>query len=427
MSANEALRRQLDELRLEKQALEVENVRLKEENIDGAKLLAVEKDKEEQARTIENLTEENGNLKNLYEELLWDNQARQQAEPRQEYEREQEARRCSELEEELQREKERAELTCHRAVVEERRKWEERETRWARQLQLVEEQLKAQGSNNETSISGSRASPREFFTSVSSDVSTSASSPDITTANTPILSPLFSVSDTAPSPSFTTVSRTTPPPLASSIPVMLSRPTMDIMPNTVSTGQTLSEPVIDPLHHQQCTPNTLAELPLVTNTSPPVVPNVCVVPSMFGLPNPCSTDLSTRTISQPITINPAPSLVNSGAWMPQQLPPLNKFSGEGDDGVGETIDEWLEQFELVATVAHWDQPAKLANLVTCLKGPAFAFFRSCPADQHSNYPLLVSELKKRFTPVHIRAVQTSLFHERKQADKETVDTFAQDL
>ena len=141
MSANEALRRQLDELRLEKQALEVENV-------DGAKLLAVEKDKEEQACTIENLTEENGNLKSLYEELLWDNQARQQAEPRQEYEREQEVRRCSELEEELQREKERAELTCHHAVVEERRKWEEREMRWARQLQLVEEQLKVQGSNN---------------------------------------------------------------------------------------------------------------------------------------------------------------------------------------------------------------------------------------------------------------------------------------
>ena len=123
----------------------------------------------------------------------------------------------------------------------------------------------------------------------------------------------------------------------------------------------------------------------------------------------------------------APSLVNPGAWMPQQLPPLNKFSGEGVDGVGETIDKWLEQFELVATVAHWDQPAKLANLVTRLKGPAFALFRSCPADQCSNYPLLVSELKKRFTPVHTRAVQTSLFHERKQTDKETVDTFAQDL
>ena len=113
--------------------------------------------------------------------------------------------------------------------------------------------------------------------------------------------------------------------------------------------------------------------------------------------------------------------------MPQQLPPLNKFSGEEDDNRGETIEEWLEQFELVAAVARWDQSAKLANLVTRLKGPAFTFFRSCSAQQRGNYALLTPELKKRFTPVHIGAVQTSLFHDRKQTDNETVDTFTQDL
>ena len=47
MSANEALRRQLDELRLAKQTLEVENTRLREEHMDKTTLLELEKEKEE--------------------------------------------------------------------------------------------------------------------------------------------------------------------------------------------------------------------------------------------------------------------------------------------------------------------------------------------------------------------------------------------
>ena len=41
--------------------------------------------------------------------------------------------------------------------------------------------------------------------------------------------------------------------------------------------------------------------------------------------------------------------------------------------------------------------------------------------------LLVAELQKRFTPVQLQTVQSSLFHDRKQKTGESVDDYAQDL
>ena len=39
----------------------------------------------------------------------------------------------------------------------------------------------------------------------------------------------------------------------------------------------------------------------------------------------------------------------------------------------------------------------------------------------------MSELKKRFIPVRLQAVQSSLFHDRKQKSNESVDAYAQEL
>jgi len=47
--------------------------------------------------------------------------------------------------------------------------------------------------------------------------------------------------------------------------------------------------------------------------------------------------------------------------------------------------------------------------------------------QRSNYDAMMEELTKRFVPVQIQAVQSSLFHERKQRPRESVDDYAQDL
>ena len=107
------------------------------------------------------------------------------------------------------------------------------------------------------------------------------------------------------------------------------------------------------------------------------------------------------------------------------MPQTAKFSRE--DLENEAFDDWLTQFEMIADLFKWEGLAKLVHLATRLKGPAFAFYKSCSAAQKSDYQLLVGELRKRFTPVHIQAVQMSHFHQRKQKTGETVNDYAQDL
>ena len=117
----------------------------------------------------------------------------------------------------------------------------------------------------------------------------------------------------------------------------------------------------------------------------------------------------------------------STALLAQQLPPIVKFSSESSLADGETFEAWCEQFKMVASVSHWDPQTKLVNLTTQLKGQAYTFYRSCAPHQRSSYDLLVAELMKRFTPVRLQSVQSSLFHERKQKASESVDAYAQDL
>lgn len=69
---------------------------------------------------------------------------------------------------------------------------------------------------------------------------------------------------------------------------------------------------------------------------------------------------------------------------------------------------------------EWTSKASASRLC----GQAFSFYRSCSRQQKSDYNSLVSELARRFTPVRIQSVQTSLFHDRKQRPNELV---AQDL
>ena len=113
--------------------------------------------------------------------------------------------------------------------------------------------------------------------------------------------------------------------------------------------------------------------------------------------------------------------VMSTALFAHQLPPLSKFDGcTGPGGEGETVKEWLEQFELVAGVCKWDNQTKLVNLVTRLRGEAYVFFKSCSAQERSCYEGMSAALVKRFTPVQIQAVQSSLFHEWKQGEEQAL-------
>ena len=166
---------------------------------------------------------------------------------------------------------------------------------------------------------------------------------------------------------------------------------------------------------QTCNPSTQSSETPVLHTGP-----VCSLPLLPGITQPVisSSNSAVRDID----------LVTS-VLLAQQLPPLPKFSGEGNDGeLGvDTFEDWLERFELMASALSRSSQAKLVNLITRLHGQAYSFFRSCTMEQRTNYCLLVAELRKRFTPVRLPAIQSSLFHDRRQHASESVDHYAQEL
>ena len=60
-----------------------------------------------------------------------------------------------------------------------------------------------------------------------------------------------------------------------------------------------------------------------------------------------------------------------------KVPKISLFSGAVVKDDDETIEDWLDQFDLIASVFNWDEPMRLMYLVTHLKGNALAFYRSC--------------------------------------------------
>ena len=120
------------------------------------------------------------------------------------------------------------------------------------------------------------------------------------------------------------------------------------------------------------------------------------------------------------TLAAAPLDALSVALLAQQLPTLPNFNGEDLEGDGESFGDWLERLELVASTCKWDDQAKLMNVATRLRGTASRLYRSCTPQQRSSYKELVAALRSRFTPVCIQSVQSSIFHERKQCTNETM-------
>ena len=113
-------------------------------------------------------------------------------------------------------------------------------------------------------------------------------------------------------------------------------------------------------------------------------------------------------------------------YFAHQLPPLASFKGDlGPDA--ESIEEWLERFEMLAKECRWTPRTKLLHLTPRLEKQAYTFYRSCTPKVKGSFESLTAELRKRFTPVRIQGVDTSLFHERKQKGGETVHQYAQEL
>ena len=152
-------------------------------------------------------------------------------------------------------------------------------------------------------------------------------------------------------------------------------------------------------------------------TSPPVS-----TMGFTGTTLPTSTPMMTATMP---AAQPVPLAMTYPASSASLLPQITHFSGDQKDG--ETFEDWLEHLESVGTLAGWNDHYKLVHLTSALRGTAKSFYRSCAPVQRSNYQELVTALKKRFKPVVLTAVQSQLFHSRRQGQKESVDDFAQDL
>ena len=137
-------------------------------------------------------------------------------------------------------------------------------------------------------------------------------------------------------------------------------------------------------------------------------------------PSPYSTSFNPG-LTGAASATPYPPMVH-----PAHLPSIPSFHG-GDQRDGETFEEWLDHFEAVARVARWDKNFKTVHLTAALRGNAKSFYRSCTPTQKADYDQLIGALKKRFTPVKLTALQTQMFHSRKQGASESVDDYAQEL
>ena len=237
------------------------------------------------------------------------------------------------------------------------------------------------------------------------------------TLPTPVVSPsLTSVVPTFPAP----VPPTCVAPIVSTLPAPI--PLTSVVPTVLTlpapTPSTLVAPTA--LTLSASTPSTLVAPTASTLPAPtpltPVVPTVSTLPALV-------------VATQPTVLPRAVPSCGTTAFLTGSahlLPQIPNFYG-GDQKDGETFEDWVEHFESVAGLAGWDDHFRLVHLASSLRGAANSFYRSCPPTQRSNYRQLIVVLRKRFTPVQLTAVQTQLFHSRRQGQKETVDDFVQEL
>ena len=202
-------------------------------------------------------------------------------------------------------------------------------------------------------------------------------------------------------------------------PVEVSRqPVQTLVGGVLSAGrrlESIAEVRVDPVPTASLAPDGLSRPGVGVSLSSLSGPTMAAVPAPVSQSQPSSI---------PATICPGPLL--SSASLLSQLPQIPRFHGEEQQD-GESFQDWLEQFEAISELGRWDSHCKLVNLTTRLKGTAYSFYRSLALEKRSSYSLLVAELKKRFTPVRLTAIQSQVFHGRQQGPKESVDEYAQEL
>ena len=203
----------------------------------------------------------------------------------------------------------------------------------------------------------------------------------------------------------------TPPPLIS-------------IPTSISTGTT-GESIPQPVEEAEALRTVVATTTQTGSVCPPPpTPQITEMLSSLTQPLPSlpATTTQTGSVCPP---PPTPQITEMLSSLTQPLPSLPEFTGE--DTRDDSFADWIERFEMVADLTRWTDAVKLKQLVLRLRGSAQGFYRTCTEAQKRSYAALVTALSRRFTPVRIQALECSVFHERKQKSKESVDEYAQDL
>ncbi|ESO11737.1 hypothetical protein HELRODRAFT_166761 [Helobdella robusta] len=85
------------------------------------------------------------------------------------------------------------------------------------------------------------------------------------------------------------------------------------------------------------------------------------------------------------------------------------------------------QFETAAMNYGWNKRERATALVVALRGSAAEVLQTIPAENHSNYEVLVNALNLRYDKKHMKQIYRSQLRNRTQRPGESIQQLAQDI
>ncbi len=103
----------------------------------------------------------------------------------------------------------------------------------------------------------------------------------------------------------------------------------------------------------------------------------------------------------------------------QHLPPLPRFTGEGQDAVDDNFSKWAELFKERAKFSGWGPDDQLYHLKTHLEKSALEAYGNLPDSSKTDVSSAIASLRQRFKPGGMEELRGLEFHRRIQGDETT--------
>ncbi len=103
----------------------------------------------------------------------------------------------------------------------------------------------------------------------------------------------------------------------------------------------------------------------------------------------------------------------------QHLPPLPRFTGEGQDTVDDNFGKWAELFKERAKFSGWGPDDQLYYLKTHLEKSALEAYGNLPDSSKTDVSSAIASLRQRFKPGGMEELRGLEFHRRIQGDETT--------